>query len=108
MSHPYHPRKRDLSVIKQERTPLLMKYQDPIKLFAYGEGELNQKWADYLSWLKISKILLLCAVFSATTAQAENYPDLNDDGEFSLMGTSVSYTHLRAHETRHDLVCRLL
>ena len=21
---------------------------------------------------------------------------------------SVSYTHLRAHETRHDLVCRLL
>src|SRR5450759_5846850 len=23
-------------------------------------------------------------------------------------GESVSYTHLRAHETRHDLVCRLL
>src|SRR5450756_2947861 len=23
-------------------------------------------------------------------------------------GRSVSYTHLRAHETRHDLVCRLL
>src|SRR5450756_1594559 len=23
-------------------------------------------------------------------------------------GTPVSYTHLRAHETRHDLVCRLL
>src|SRR5450756_2699097 len=22
--------------------------------------------------------------------------------------TAVSYTHLRAHETRHDLVCRLL
>src|SRR5450756_396885 len=22
--------------------------------------------------------------------------------------TSVSYTHLRAHETRHDVVCRLL
>src|SRR5450756_1836105 len=26
-------------------------------------------------------------------------------GQFS---SSVSYTHLRAHETRHDLVCRLL
>src|SRR5665648_752931 len=25
-----------------------------------------------------------------------------------LSSTSVSYTHLRAHETRHDLVCRLL
>src|SRR5450756_1708599 len=24
------------------------------------------------------------------------------------VGTAVSYTHLRAHETRHDLVCRLL
>ena len=23
-------------------------------------------------------------------------------------GKAVSYTHLRAHETRHDLVCRLL
>ena len=23
-------------------------------------------------------------------------------------GEAVSYTHLRAHETRHDLVCRLL
>src|SRR5665648_226442 len=28
---------------------------------------------------------------------------LIDDGSIS-----VSYTHLRAHETRHDLVCRLL
>src|SRR5450756_1517926 len=25
-----------------------------------------------------------------------------------LAGNPVSYTHLRAHETRHDLVCRLL
>src|SRR5450756_668922 len=28
------------------------------------------------------------------------------DGEYQ--GIPVSYTHLRAHETRHDLVCRLL
>ena len=27
---------------------------------------------------------------------------------FLLTMASVSYTHLRAHETRHDLVCRLL
>src|SRR5450759_1751144 len=26
----------------------------------------------------------------------------------SLRKVPVSYTHLRAHETRHDLVCRLL
>src|SRR5659263_748881 len=28
--------------------------------------------------------------------------------ETMLLIKSVSYTHLRAHETRHDLVCRLL
>ena len=29
--------------------------------------------------------------------------------DFSRIGEeAVSYTHLRAHETRHDLVCRLL
>src|SRR5450756_1262296 len=27
---------------------------------------------------------------------------------FNSGAKSVSYTHLRAHETRHDLVCRLL
>src|SRR5450756_3048717 len=27
---------------------------------------------------------------------------------FLLVFAAVSYTHLRAHETRHDLVCRLL
>src|SRR5665648_1221785 len=34
---------------------------------------------------------------------------MNDDGLFEKRtSTPVSYTHLRAHETRHDLVCRLL
>src|SRR5450756_2666321 len=26
----------------------------------------------------------------------------------AVQSSAVSYTHLRAHETRHDLVCRLL
>ena len=74
--------------------PFILKCPVPIKLFSYGEGELNKKWSDYLSWMKISKILLVCAVFLATIAQAENYPDLNDDGEFSLMGAlSDLYWH---------------
>src|SRR5450759_5029217 len=30
------------------------------------------------------------------------------DGTRGCSMTTVSYTHLRAHETRHDLVCRLL
>src|SRR5659263_770174 len=32
-----------------------------------------------------------------------------EKGKYLLLGFEpVSYTHLRAHETRHDLVCRLL
>src|SRR5665648_796838 len=30
------------------------------------------------------------------------------DQVYPEFATAVSYTHLRAHETRHDLVCRLL
>src|SRR5450756_459040 len=30
------------------------------------------------------------------------------DNAIVTCSASVSYTHLRAHETRHDLVCRLL
>ena len=33
---------------------------------------------------------------------------MNFSGDGAEGADSVSYTHLRAHETRHDLVCRLL
>src|SRR5450756_1985899 len=36
----------------------------------------------------------------------ENAP--TDPNAFADSTYPVSYTHLRAHETRHDLVCRLL
>src|SRR5665648_1177686 len=35
-------------------------------------------------------------------------PKVATQGTSSTPLISVSYTHLRAHETRHDLVCRLL
>src|SRR5450756_2105680 len=35
-------------------------------------------------------------------------PDRRFDRIVSVEMFAVSYTHLRAHETRHDLVCRLL
>src|SRR5450756_2680576 len=40
-------------------------------------------------------------VESTAKCLSESMPLFVSDG-------SVSYTHLRAHETRHDLVCRLL
>ena len=33
---------------------------------------------------------------------------VNAQAEYWIRLGTVSYTHLRAHETRHDLVCRLL
>src|SRR5450756_3195505 len=41
-----------------------------------------------------------------TAPQAVPQPALKEDPMEQL--ATVSYTHLRAHETRHDLVCRLL
>src|SRR5450756_2807070 len=52
--------------------------------------------------------------------ETKAYGEFDVDGAVELLGllgnvsrrdgatTAVSYTHLRAHETRHDLVCRLL
>ena len=47
------------------------------------------------------------------TSKIDELPeDLRMKVDVMLADTSntyaVSYTHLRAHETRHDLVCRLL
>src|SRR5450756_1624758 len=50
-------------------------------------------WAgDSRDWLNVSEV--------QTSAR---FRSIEIDGR-----TTVSYTHLRAHETRHDLVCRLL
>ena len=40
----------------------------------------------------------------------ENFDEIQVPSVWQMAGydTPVSYTHLRAHETRHDLVCRLL
>ena len=45
-------------------------------------------------------VKILIAVVLGALLLAGLYALFND--------TAVSYTHLRAHETRHDLVCRLL
>src|SRR5450756_1481003 len=39
---------------------------------------------------------------------ADDCPSGWRSGDRSQGASAVSYTHLRAHETRHELVCRLL
>ncbi|CZR83263.1 hypothetical protein CDFC105_43986 [Clostridioides difficile] len=45
-------------------------------------------------------------IFNPVTIPLEIEP--TDNIPVSGGASAVSYTHLRAHETRHDLVCRLL
>src|SRR5450756_265376 len=47
-------------------------------------------------------------IFLDITASHEKRKTMLDIVKDTADQVSVSYTHLRAHETRHDLVCRLL
>src|SRR5450756_3230807 len=42
------------------------------------------------------------------SGQAPEFRDVIGGRDAHIEQKAVSYTHLRAHETRHDLVCRLL
>src|SRR5450759_2038738 len=62
------------------------------------------KMSGQLARLSIKGILLVRMIWIINVwvkSDSTNQPVWNRAG-------SVSYTHLRAHETRHDLVCRLL
>src|SRR5659263_484570 len=52
----------------------------------------------------------MCIRDSGERGQAGDHVLLRGAGDHAIIETlaPVSYTHLRAHETRHDLVCRLL
>src|SRR5450759_4347861 len=83
---------------------------------------VDESWEDYLYWQQTNKNNLkrindLIKDIKRTPFSGIGKPEplkhkykgcwsRRIDGEHRLI--SVSYTHLRAHETRHDLVCRLL
>src|SRR5450759_1531771 len=64
----------------------------------------SKKWRGFA----ILALILVCIATEVTNAIPFNHivyavsPSLT----ISPTSTAVSYTHLRAHETRHDLVCR--
>eukprot|EP00825_Cyclidium_porcatum_P018439 TRINITY_DN21021_c0_g1_i1.p2 TRINITY_DN21021_c0_g1~~TRINITY_DN21021_c0_g1_i1.p2 ORF type:complete len:155 (+),score=42.92 TRINITY_DN21021_c0_g1_i1:134-598(+) len=70
------------SFIQPKHTKALYEAYAGDKTIQYVEGDHNSK--------RPKKLLDQVGIFFYNTLQA------------------VSYTHLRAHETRHDLVCRLL
>src|SRR5450756_49385 len=54
-------------------------------------------------WIHLLLALVLLLIFRGWLT-----PGPLTYGDWGYHSNPVSYTHLRAHETRHDLVCRLL
>src|SRR5450756_2211086 len=63
-----------------------------------------------LMWLAVAGVAALLAAYPTAfyAVQWLGAAYLAWLGGKMLLAKPVSYTHLRAHETRHDLVCRLL
>eukprot|EP01016_Furgasonia_blochmanni_P010046 TRINITY_DN14219_c0_g1_i4.p2 TRINITY_DN14219_c0_g1~~TRINITY_DN14219_c0_g1_i4.p2 ORF type:complete len:183 (+),score=48.90 TRINITY_DN14219_c0_g1_i4:65-613(+) len=70
--------------------------------FAYVFNIPNKRKPQYL--LKH----FVCFIFDVCCALKINLSENTEKFSTYPVVTAVSYTHLRAHETRHDLVCRLL
>src|SRR5665648_469774 len=83
-------------------------------VFLWGWGLNGSLDNSFHSWLGSAGVgcdvgLVTSLAWNGMNAN-ELYGHQSPQGGISLgMGLKpVSYTHLRAHETRHDLVCRLL
>src|SRR5665648_826673 len=63
---------------------------------------------EVLRSLKPVKDDILTDIFICSASSTASEIIISPSLDTADMLTSVSYTHLRAHETRHDLVCRLL
>src|SRR5450759_1325587 len=70
-------------------------------LFTYERAEGGQE----ILAMDVGTLVKKGADVFVSTRNAVRAPDL---GKLKQVVVPVSYTHLRAHETRHDLVCRLL
>src|SRR5450759_3266265 len=78
---------------------------------------VNSSFQDLCAWLPRATVLMgdsagrsgavICPVWSRYWSEASISPIENLIALITVP-VPVSYTHLRAHETRHDLVCRLL
>ena len=72
----------------------------------YGTGVFLIKPNSLFPWATWSINILGCLLAGIFFAYSQKFPILQNEARLFLM--VVSYTLLRAHETREDLVCRLL
>ena len=105
---------------KYEGTPLHMAaFMDDlysakkiIEILKAGEGisvidqkDMNGNTAFHLACM-YGQLEIAHLILKTIAPKSWTHPELDSIGKTSI--GAVSYTHLRAHETRHDLVCRLL
>src|SRR5665648_1226557 len=83
----------DARVILPKYSKIPKEFSDKMKHIEFFEVELG--------WRK-----LYCGILELEHEGVHYY--FVDNEYFFKRPEPVSYTHLRAHETRHDLVCRLL
>ena len=82
------------------------------------DGEQMMSRMRSIAWQRLKfNALLVCPSFTGAYAFLQNGEGYGPGADQLLLdaitaqtevGKAVSYTHLRAHETREDLVCRLL
>ena len=77
-------------------------------LIVYANGE-SQEPTEYALAYNDNRYVISSTQYTPTLRfriSILKYPYVTGDQPIATL--AVSYTHLRAHETRHDLVCRLL
>ena len=79
-----------------------MKYFAPRSFYYYEVLGTKQQFSPVNSQAYF-KILLLVFTSLSLTAQAENYPNLNADGEFSLMGALANHSLHNLQDERWNL-----
>src|SRR5665648_490104 len=86
--------------------PLLYLFALGFGLGTYIEGIEGISYPRFIAPALIAISIMNSSFFECTYGSyVRMYYQKTFDG---IIATPVSYTHLRAHETRHDLVCRLL
>src|SRR5450756_131128 len=77
-----------------------------------GREDTKVCWQSYVPVPRLSDIVCSCSTSLMQgfhlLLQCDSRPEQPNFRRSLGYTESVSYTHLRAHETRHDLVCRLL
>src|SRR5665648_1121067 len=86
----------------------------PFPAVALFHGLGGQRMEPHFIFVKLSRLLANNKIISARFDFRGSGESEGDFQEMTVLQEvedgmrTVSYTHLRAHETRHDIVCRLL